>query len=324
MGRIFKIATSVVMIWAVFAPVSAWASRGVIYDGRGSISIAPPADALGELEPRHAIISDTVTAGMTVLTGSNSYAVLKFDDGQIVSMQPNSTLLVRDYIYFPLKVKRSNVDFSMLKGGMRFITGQIGHLNPAAFKVSTPNGIIRVQGTDFYAVMTNDGLYNQVLSGSISLTNAAGVSVLTAGNITLTALSTELPAPVSAGALPATTFSRLAAIPVPKVVQVAVAEPVPVPKPVPEPALVAKSAPVLEPVPAPEPVLATAAVPPPTVGMAGSTAGGAATGGAAAATTMAMAETGIPWIAISIGAGVAAGAAALGGGSSTTTTTTHH
>jgi len=329
MSRIFDITKVVVITWVLSAPVSAWASQGVIYDARGSVSMAKAPTGTEEINPRNAIISDTVSPGMMVLTGSNSYAVLKFDDGQIVIMQANSTLLVRDYIYFPLKVNRSNIDFTLMKGGMRFVTGQIGSLNPAAFKLSTPNGTIRVRGTDFFAVMSNDGLYNKVLSGSISVTNAAGVSVLSAGKTTLTALATSLPVAISATGA-AATFNNLAAIPVPRV-QVAIAQPVAQPAPlpavaaVPAAAAVVASAPVpapaLVPVPAKTPVPATTAVTTAAVGSSNSTAGGAAVGGATAAPKVAVAESHIPWTGIAIGVGVAAGIAALAGGSSSTT---HH
>lgn len=321
MSRIFDITKAVVITWVVSAPVSAWASLGVIYDSRGSVSVAQAPVGSGEINPRRAITSDTISPGMMVLTGSNSYAVLKFDDGQIVIMQANSTLLVRDYIYFPLKVSRSIIDFTLMKGGMRFVTGQIGSLNPAAFKLSTPNGTIRVRGTDFFAVMNNDGLYSKVLSGSISLTNVAGVSVLNAGKTSLIALSTSLPIALSAAGPSAATFSNLAAIPVPKV-QVAVAQPAPqpAPNPLPADAVPAAAAVASTPAPAsaPAPVLATAGAAAAAVGSSKSTAGGAAAGGATAAPTLAVAETRIPWTGIAIGVGVAAGVAALVGTSSTT------
>jgi hypothetical protein len=320
MSRIFYITKAIVITWVLLDPVSAWASRGFIYDARGSVSVAQAPSGSEEINPRYAIISDAVTPGMMVLTGSNSYAVLKFDDGQIVSMQANSTLLVRDYIYFPLKVKRSNIDFSLMKGGMRFITGQIGTLNPAAFKLSTPNGTIRVRGTDFFAVMTNDGLYTKVLSGSINLTNAAGVSDLTAGNTALTALSTSLPVAITAADVSAATFSKLAAIPVPKV-QVAVAEPVPA---VPEPSPAIEAATATATATAQEPVSATAGEPAPADALLISTAGGEAAGGAPAApATAAAAKKGISGTMIAIGLGVAAVVAALAS-SSSTTTATHH
>jgi hypothetical protein len=244
--------------------------------------------AIGNSTPRPALENDTVTSGMVIRTGDDSHAVLKFEDGEVISMQANSTLMVREYIYVPEQPEKSNMIFSMYKGGMRFVTGEIGQHNPIAFRLATPQATIRIIGTDFFAVITNDGLYNQVLSGRISLTNAAGMSEFKAGDTALTTSSSVLPALVPPIAVPAETFSQIAAIPVPPAV------PGPIPMPVPAPIVTPEAA-------------------------TGSTAGGAATGGAEAATMTATPETGVSSTAILVGVGVAVGVTAL-----VTSSTTHH
>lgn len=290
MNRIIYIAKAIVLILIASAPVSTWASNGYFYDVFGPVSAATGKDA-----PRPAAVNDTVTSGMTIRTGSDSHAVLKFEDGEVVSLQPNSTFLIREYIYNPQQVEKSNIVFSMLKGGMRFVTGLIGQQNPKAFRLATPHATIGIRGTDFFAVLTNKGLYNQVSSGSITVTNDAGMSVFTHGNTALTASSTTLPVAIPPIAVPAETFSQIAMIPVPPAV----------PGAIPAPALPVTAVPV-------EDSLVAGAV-------VDSTAGGAATGGAEAAATTATAETGVSATAIIIGVGVAAGVAAL-----VTTSTTHH
>jgi len=289
----------VALAWMVLSPVSAWASSGYIFEASGSVTIAIAKDA-----PRPAAVNDTVTTGMTIRTNDESHAVLKFEDGEVISMQADSTLLVREYNYVPQQVEKSNMVFSMLKGGMRFVTGSIGQKNPNAFRLATPQATINILGTDFFAVMANTGLYNQVSSGRISLTNAAGKSEFTSGNTSLTASSTSLPVSIPPVDVPADTFSQIAAIPVPPAVPGAI--PLPVPVVTPEAAL------PLAAVPAEDGLVAGAVV--------DSTAGGAATGGAEAATTTATAGSGITGTAIAIGLGVAAGAAAL----INTSSTSHH
>jgi len=293
MSKIFKIVKAIVLVWLVSVPVLAWASRGYIYESAGSVTVTVGNDA-----PHPALKNDTVTSGVMIRTGDNSHAVLKFEDGQIVALQANSTFLVREYIYNPQQVEKSNIVFSMFKGGMRFITGQIGHLNPRAFRLATPSATIGIRGTDFLVVLASDNMYNNVLSGSISVTNEAGITVITAGNTTLTASPAMLPASISPAAVPADTFSEIAAIPVP--------------------------APLAGEIPAPVP-LPSAAAPAPandllTGGVTDSTAGGTAAGGAAADTAVALVATsGVSGTAIAIGVGVAAGVAAL-----VTSSTTHH
>lgn len=300
MNKLIKVAKAVVLVWMVSAPVLAWASRGYIYDAGGTVTVAA-----GNEEPRPALKYDTVTSGVVIRTGGDSHAVLKFEDGQVVSLQANSTFLVREYIYNPQQAENSNIIFSLFKGGMRFISGQIGRLNPKSFRLATPNATIGIRGTDFLVVLANDGLYDQVLSGSITVTNEAGMSVFTAGNSALTASPTTLPVKISPTAVPADTFSQLGAI----------AVPAPLPGEIPDPVLpvpVSPSAEVTE--PASEVLTST--------GTENTYAGGAAEGSAAGGMPAAVAvpPAGFSGTAITVGIGVAVGVALI----ANTTSTTHH
>jgi len=290
---------------------SSWASRGYVYDARGSVSATSLTSNFGKNTPRRLIISDSITAGMMITTGSGSYAVIVFDDGQVISMQANSTLLVRSYIYFPLKVELSSATFSLLKGGMRFVSGYIAKSHPDAFKLSTPTGNISVNGTDFYVVMTPDGLYSKVLSGSIRLTNAAGSLATKAGDLALTESMKDLAFLISSAKAPFSTFREIAAIPVPPPMKIAVVQP--------QPKHITKLSPLPNPVTGP----ATASIPPKapktvTASAGAAAAGGASTGGASFVPTLATASEGMSGTTIWIGLGVAAGLAALTGTSSTT------
>lgn len=282
-----------VLALMVSVPVSASASSGYIYDAAGSVTIAA-----GKNVPRAAAVNDTVNAGMVIRTGSDSHAVLKFEDGEVVSLQANSSFLVREYIYNAKQVEKSNIVFSMLKGGMRFVTGLIGRSNPQAFRLATPSATIGIRGTEFFAVMANDALYNKVLSGSITVTNEAGMSVFTAGNTALTSSATSLPVAIPPIGVPAETFSEIEAIPVPP------AEPGEIPPPP-----VVSAAPETPAEPAPVALANT-----------DTTAGGAANGGAPAAATVAPPAHGISGGMISMGIGVAVGVALI----ANTTSTTHH
>lgn len=279
MSRIFYLAIAVVLVWIALVPVSAWAAGGYIYDSTGSVSVA-----IGKNPPRPAVKNDAVAPGSVIRTGDKSSAVLKFEDGQVVSMQANSTFQVREYFYEPEKAEKSNIVFSMFKGGMRFITGQIGQRNKNAFRLVTPSATIGIRGTEFLVVLSNNITYSQVISGSISMTNAAGVAVVSAGQTALTSSATALTTTVPATSVPAGTFSGVSAIPVPAAT----------PAPVPAPAGAAVS------------TGATA-----TTATTATTAGGAAAGGAATGATAGAVTAGISATTIGIGVGVAAAAAAI-------------
>jgi hypothetical protein len=211
--------------------------------------------------PAHRVVkSEPIASDMLIETRNDSAALLKFADGQVVTMQANSLFKVREYRYDPKHVGNSSAVFSMFQGGMRFITGLIGKLNPHAFRLSTPNVTIGIRGTEFMLVMDGKSMYTRVLKGRIAMTNAAGMKIVRAGHTAVVSSSVKLASLVAGSAIPAGTFGELLAVPV---------EPsaIPVPAPAPAPA---------------EPVAATAAVPDVMPGMAvASAAAGTATGMAA-------------------------------------------
>jgi hypothetical protein len=298
---------------------SAWASGGYIHDASGSVSLAVGKDA-----PRWAKINDTVTTGTVIRTGKASHAVLKFEDGQVVSLQADTTFQVRKYIFTPQQPQDSNILFSMFKGGMRFVTGMIGKQNPDAFRLATPHTTIGIRGTDFMTAMSNKGIYNQVISGSISSTNAAGTFVLGAGQTSLTTSATAAATTIPAASVPAGTFTQIGAIPLPPAAPAAIPAPPAAGAGTPLTGVApstAASGTATTATTAAAGTTATKAVAAGTTAgtTATATAGGAAAGGAgvAAVTT---AGAGISATTIAIGVGVAAGVAAI----VNATTTTHH
>ena len=188
---------------------SAFAAVGQLYEAAGEVKTA-----VGSQMAQAAGKGASLENDMIVSTGDNSQAVLKFEDGQVVALQSNTSFRIHDYRYNPKEVEKSNIFFSMLKGGLRAITGLIGSKRQTAFKLLTPNATIGIRGTDFMVVMGNQ-MYSNVVSGSISMTNAAGTAVFSAGQTAVVASATALPVSISAAAVPAGTFTQLGAIPLP-------------------------------------------------------------------------------------------------------------
>lgn len=71
------IRTVLLLVW--MAP--AWAASGWIYNASGDVSIAVAKEAAHRAAKNEAVVSDTV-----ITTGDKSYAVIKFEDGQVVTM----------------------------------------------------------------------------------------------------------------------------------------------------------------------------------------------------------------------------------------------
>lgn len=186
------------------------ATGGWVYDSTGDVTIT-----VGKLPASKAVKNTEVISDTVITTGDNSTAVLKFEDGQVISMQANSTLKVRKYHYQPQNTQKNSAFFTAIKGGMRFITGLIGKGNKSAFKLGTPTSTIGIRGTEFMTVINGQSVYSQVVTGGIGLTNKAGTLALGVGQTAVVSSSTVMASLVSAASLPAGLFSQIASIPVP-------------------------------------------------------------------------------------------------------------
>lgn len=112
--------------------------------------------------------------------------------------------------------------FSILRGGLRALTGALSSRNRESFKLATPVATIGIRGTDFMVQMVNPG-YLAVTQGLVSVTNGAGTATFGAGSTAVVPSFTTLA--TSIAAVPAGTFGTLPQMTLPP----AVPGPVPVP-----------------------------------------------------------------------------------------------
>ncbi len=209
---IFRLSILVVLIGLA---TTAYAKGGYIYEYAGDVQVAVAGGLSREAADRLLLDDNT-----TVTTGNGSRAVLKFEDGQIVVLKPNTSFLINKYSFNPSREENNTISFSLLKGGIRSITGEIGARNKQAFKLSTPNATCRIRGTDFMLQTEGDALYGQVTSGALTLQNDSGIGLFTAGQSMLVASRTAKPV---ASTVPPLTFIPLQLISAPP------ATPAPVP-----------------------------------------------------------------------------------------------
>lgn len=120
--------------------------------------------------------------GEAVVTGGQGRAQLRFSDGGMVSLQPGTEFKIDDYRYSD-KGGEEKGFFSLLKGGMRTITGLIGRSNRSSYQVTTGVATIGIRGTEYTAGLTPDG--NELLvhtgEGLVEVCNNAGCVLLGAG-----------------------------------------------------------------------------------------------------------------------------------------------
>ena len=89
-----------------------------------------------------------------VTTGEKSFAVLQFVDGAKVTVRPESVLLVKEYAF--TGGDEDIATLSLIKGGLRVVTGAMAKSNPEKYKVETPTALMGVRGTDFSLMICED------------------------------------------------------------------------------------------------------------------------------------------------------------------------
>jgi hypothetical protein len=154
---------------------------------------------------------DAVENGMIVTTGKNSRVVLQFQDDQIIVLQSNSVFKINDYKFDRNSPEKSTAFFSLLKGGLRAVTGLIGDRKAQNWKLELPVATAGIRGTDFLAVIYQ-GLYARVTSGEISLSNSAGAEIFSVGQTVYVGSAADLGRSIPYSLAPSGIFDELQAI----------------------------------------------------------------------------------------------------------------
>lgn len=157
---------------------SAMASGGGRIDfAVGEVDIAPASGVV-----RKADKGGRVVSGETVRTRAGR-AQLRFDDGAIVSLQPHTEFRVDQYQFSGTQDGTERGFFSLLKGGLRTLTGLIGRSNRDSYKVTTSVATIGIRGTEFtLAYLGADSIAIATGEGAIEVCNGGGCAVLVSGD----------------------------------------------------------------------------------------------------------------------------------------------
>lgn len=177
---------------------TAW-SAATTHAVAGDVTMTPADGKPGKLA-----VGQRVETGASIKTAHGGNAVLRFDDGQIVSVGSDSLFVITEYKFNAHQPKESSFVGSLFKGAVRAVTGVIGEANKENVKIKTPAATIGIRGTDF-SLLLDTRLYLHVLDGAISATNAGGEFVFSAANqpYGIVASPQTAPRPAKAEEMPA-------------------------------------------------------------------------------------------------------------------------
>ena len=184
---------------------AAWAGQvvGVVEHLNGPLMDRKADGTVKVLAPK-----SEVESGDTLVTEKNTYAQIRFIDHGEITLRPGTTFKIDNFAYEADKPEGDSAAFSLIKGGLRSITGLLGKRNKEKFSLKTPTATIGIRGTTFIAQWVDDasgvpsapssmpspapssaapvpplapGLHVAVQEGMIVVTNAGGAQNFPAG-----------------------------------------------------------------------------------------------------------------------------------------------
>ncbi len=123
---------------------TAWAN-GTVQQLSGTISVQKPDGSTRVLARQ-----SEVGKGDTLNTERDSYAQVKFSDGAVMTLKPNTRIKIEDFSFDEAQPAKDSSTLSLLKGGLRMITGLVGKRgNQDALRLGTATATIGIRGTTF-------------------------------------------------------------------------------------------------------------------------------------------------------------------------------
>jgi hypothetical protein len=174
-GNILKKISIILALAALLFTDLALAASAVVTSLPGTMNVQAGASAARVLRQ-----GDEVVQGDTVFTGAASSVVLKFDDGQVAALTANSRMQVTAYAFNP-QAKTGNILLSLVVGGMRAITGLIGHNQPDSVKFRAATATIGIRGSDGMIITDGTRVSVTVTDGAFTFTFAGETITIPAG-----------------------------------------------------------------------------------------------------------------------------------------------
>ena len=165
--------------------LGATGTAGTIDSLAGTVTIARSGG-----KPVGAHAGDALREGDTLSTGRDSWALLDMVDGATFTLRPQTRLRFDAYSYSESSVSDNKSFLSLLTGTFRAVTGAIGMINRAGYKVVTPSATVGIRGTDhetaYYPPGATDpgvepGTYDKVNQGETFIRSAQGEIRVRAG-----------------------------------------------------------------------------------------------------------------------------------------------
>ncbi len=156
-------------VWSVLLLVCGWALAMPVQTAVGEITLViGQSDIEREAEqPAQALKGKPIHEGDVIKTSASGHVHIRFVDGALVSVRPNSVFTVHEFKYNPTDPAASVVRLSLSKGEVRSISGAAAQAAKDKFRLNTPLVAIGVKGTDFVTQTGREATRVTVNQGAI-------------------------------------------------------------------------------------------------------------------------------------------------------------
>jgi hypothetical protein len=154
---------------AALAQVPANPGAIVVTDSGGRLRFR-----IGDSEPQPVIKGQSIPIGARITTGPDSYVMLRFSDGQVLALGPQSRLIIREYRYLPNDLGKSGMLLNMTDGSVNIAMGAIGQHDESLIQIqvgtkTTGQAPARSRGNDVGVIVLGIATLVQVTQGKVSL-----------------------------------------------------------------------------------------------------------------------------------------------------------
>lgn len=158
----FKLSLVALSLCCISNPALALSPAGKTMIARGDVKAFEDAAEQRKLKRRAPIFDvDTVT------TAGQSKAQFRMNDGTLLALKENTTLLISEYKYNEADSNNSAV-LELVEGGLRSVTGAI-KANDGTYELKTPVGSIGIRGTHYEVEIIEGDVFLAVWDGAIDV-----------------------------------------------------------------------------------------------------------------------------------------------------------
>src|SRR5688572_6424613 len=169
--------TLLLLAAAIAAVPASVCAQGTVTHLAGTLSVRKADGSVRILSQRSQIEN-----GDTVTSERDSYAQIRFTDGAQITLKPTTAVKLTNIRFAEDKPKEDSFAYTLVRGGLRAVTGTVGKRSPESYQVETATATVGIRGTTFSAddcvnerendcARLNPGVYVGVSDGEVVVRN---------------------------------------------------------------------------------------------------------------------------------------------------------